>query len=346
MKIRQIAKNKKLIVGIGSALIDILIHEEDDFLKKTGAIKGGMKYVDGEFIEQTLLQTSQKPFIVPGGSACNTVVGIGKLGGEACFVGKSGMGQMARLFETDLKRNNVNPALFKSSSPTGRVLSIITPDAQRSMLTFLGASSEIQPNEITENCFNNAAIVHIEGFLLFNEDLILKALKVAKSVGALVSLDLASFTVVEQSKPLLKKIIYDFVDILIANEDEAKAYTGYSDENKAVNSMAEKTYISALKVGKRGSFIAHNGRTIKIEPMGDGGAVDTTGAGDLWASGFLFGLVNGFSLEKCGKLGSACGYEVCQFMGASIPEEGWRRIKKFWRHNGSKKDIPCSQKGP
>jgi len=329
MKIRQIAKNKKLIVGVGSALIDILIHEDDDFLKKTGAIKGGMKYVDGKFIEQTLLQTSQKPFIVPGGSACNTVVGIGKLGGEACFVGKSGMGQMARLLETDLKKNNVNPALFKSSSPTGRVLSIITPDAQRSMLTFLGASSEIQPSEITENCFNNAAIVHIEGFLLFNEDLILKALKVAKSVDALVSLDLASFTVVEQSKSLLKKIIYDFVDILIANEDEAKAYTGYSDENRAVNSMAENTYIAALKVGKRGSFIAHNGRTIKIEPMGDGGAVDTTGAGDLWASGFLFGLVNGFSFEKCGKLGSACGYEVCQVMGASIPEEGWLRIKKI-----------------
>jgi sugar/nucleoside kinase (ribokinase family) len=329
MKIRQMDKNKKLIVGVGSALIDILIHEENDFLEKTGAIKGGMKYVDREFIEQTLLQTCQKPIIVPGGSACNTVVGIGKLGGEACFVGKSGMDHMACLFEADLKKNNVDPALFKSSSSTGRVLSIITPDAQRSMFTYLGASSEIQPVEITENCFNNAAIVHIEGYLLFNEDLIIKALKVAKSVGALVSLDLASFTVVEQSKTLLKKIIYDFVDILIANEDEAKAYTGYSDENKAVNSMAENTYIATLKVGKRGSFIACNGRTIKIEPMGDGGAVDTTGAGDLWASGFLFGLVNGFSLEKCGKLGSACGYEVCQVMGASIPEEGWLRIKKI-----------------
>lgn len=329
MEIRQIDKNKKLIVGIGSALIDILIHEEDDFLKKTGAIKGGMKYVDGEFIEQTLLQTSQKPIIVPGGSACNTVVGIGKLGGKACFVGKSGMDHMASLFETDLKKNNVNPALFKSSSPTGRVLSIITPDAQRSMFTFLGASSEIQPVEITEKCFNNAAIVHIEGYLLFNEDLMLKALKVAKSVGALVSLDLASFTVVEQSKTVLKRIINDFVDILIANEDEAKAYTGYSDENKAVNSMAENTHIAVLKVGKRGSFIAHNGKTIKIEPMGDGSAVDSTGAGDLWASGFLFGLVNGFSLEKCGKLGSASGYEVCQVMGASIPEEGWQRIKKI-----------------
>lgn len=327
--IKQIDKNKKRIVGIGSALIDILAHEEDDFLEQTGAVKGGMKYVDWEFIEQTLLHTTQKPIIVPGGSACNTVVGIGKLGGEACFVGKSGVGHMARLFETDLKRNNVDPALFKSSSPTGRVLSIITPDAQRSMFTFLGASSEIQPDEITENCFKNAAIVHIEGYLLFNEELIMRALQVAKDVGALVSLDLASFTVVEQSKTILKSIINDFVDILIANEDEAQAYTGYSNENKAVCSMAENTHIAVLKVGKRGSFIAHNKKTIRIEPMGDGSAVDTTGAGDLWASGFLFGLVNGFSLEKCGKLGSACGYEVCQVMGANIPEEGWQRIKKL-----------------
>jgi sugar/nucleoside kinase (ribokinase family) len=329
MVVRQTDKNKKLIVGVGSALIDILTHEEDGFLEKTGAVKGGMKYVDREFIEQALLQTSQKPIIVPGGSACNTVVGIGKLGGEACFVGKSGAGNMGRLFETDLEKNNVNPTLFKSSSPTGRVLSIITPDAQRSMFTFLGASSEILPDEITENCFKNAAIVHIEGYLLFNEDLIMKALKVAKSVGALISLDLASFTVVEQSKTVLKRIINDFVDILIANEDEAQAYTGYSDENKAVCSMAENTHIAALKVGKRGSFIAHNGKIIKIEPMGDGTAVDTTGAGDLWASGFLYGLVNGFSFEKCGKLGSACGYEVCQVMGANIPEEGWQRIKKL-----------------
>ena len=327
MNIRQMDKNKKLIVGIGSALIDILIHEQEEFLKKTGAIKGGMKYVGREFIEKTLLQTSQKPIIVPGGSACNTVVGIGKLGGEACFVGKSGAGHMARLFETDLKKNNVNPALFTSPSSTGRVLSIITPDAQRSMFTFLGASSEIQPDEITENCFKNAAIVHIEGYLLFNEDLIIRALEAAKSVGALVSMDLASFTVVEQSKTVLKRIINDFVDILMANEDEAQAYTGYSDESKAICSMAENTLIAVLKVGKRGSFIAHNDKTITIEPMGDGAAVDTTGAGDLWASGFLFGLVNGFSLEKCGKLGSACGYEVCQVMGANIPEEGWQRIK-------------------
>jgi sugar/nucleoside kinase (ribokinase family) len=329
MVIRQIDKNKKLIVGVGSALIDILAHEDDDFLEKTGAVKGGMRYVDREFIEQTLSRTSNKPTIVPGGSACNTVVGIGRLGGSARFVGKSGSGSMARLLETDLKKNNVDPALLKSSSPTGRVLSIITPDAQRSMLTFLGASSETQPNEINENFFKYAAIVHIEGYLLFNEDLIMAVLKAAKDVGALISLDLASFTVVEESKTILKKIITDFVDILIANEDEAKAFTGYSDEIKAIRSMAANTHIAVLKVGERGSFIHRNGKTIKVAPMGDGRVVDTTGAGDLWASGFLFGLVNGFGLEQCGRLGSACGYEVCRVIGANIPEDGWQRIKKL-----------------
>ena len=138
-------KQKRLIVGIGSALVDILVHEDNEFLAKTGAVKGGMKYVDREFIELAVSQTSKKPIIMPGGSACNTVVGIGRLGGSARFVGKSGNGEMAGLFETDLKNSNVETALFKSSSPTGRVLSIITPDAQRSMLTFLGAASETQP---------------------------------------------------------------------------------------------------------------------------------------------------------------------------------------------------------
>lgn len=325
----QIDKDKRLVVGVGSALIDILAHEDDAFLEKTGAAKGGMTYVDKDFIDKTLAQTTGKPHIVPGGSACNTVVGIGKLGGQARFVGKCGKGEMASFFETDLKNNNVDPAVFKSSSPTGRVLSIITPDAQRSMFTFLGASSEAQPEEITKEFFANAAIVHIEGYLLFNEDLILAALNSAKEAGALVSLDLASFTIVEKSKTFLEIIVRDFVDILIANEDEAQVFTGYSDEIKAVSALAENAHIAALKVGERGSFISNAGKIIKVEPMGPGAVVDTTGAGDLWASGFLYGLVNGYSLEKCGKLGSACGYEVCKVVGANIPEEGWQRINKL-----------------
>jgi sugar/nucleoside kinase (ribokinase family) len=336
MFLGQKFKHRKLVVGVGSALVDILAREDDDFLHKTGAIKGGMKYVDKEFIELTMSQVSKKPTMVPGGSACNTVIGIGKLGGSARFVGKRGKGKIGGFFETNLRKNNVDPVLFKSSSFTGRVLSIITGDAQRSMFTFLGASSETQPEEITKKCFENAAIVHIEGYLLFNEDLILAALTAAKEAGAMISLDLASFTVVEESKVLLKKIVKDFVDILLANEDEALAFTGYSDEIKAAAALSEHTHIAALKVGERGSYIAHGGNIVKIEPMSPDTAVDTTGAGDLWASGFLFALVNGYSLEQCANLGSACGHEVCQVIGANIPEQGWQRIKKYWRNHGEK----------
>jgi sugar/nucleoside kinase (ribokinase family) len=327
VKLPFINSNRQLIVGIGSALVDILIHEGDDFLINTGAVKGGMTLVDKETIDRNLALSSGNASIVPGGSACNTIVGIGKLGGTAKFVGKCGQGHMGKLIEADLKNQNVMPMLFRSASPTGRVLSIISPDAQRSMFTFLGASGETRPEEITAKIFKDAAVVHVEGYMLFNPELIQAALSAAKSVGAKISLDLASFTVVNESKELLGQLVDNFVDILIANEDEAKAYTGHSDELLAIEALSAQADLAVLKVGPRGSYISYEGNTVTIDPVGDGYALDTTGAGDMWAAGFLFGLVNGYSLEKCGRLGSACGYEVCQVVGANIPDEGWERIK-------------------
>ena len=322
-------KDKKLIVGVGSALIDILAHEREDFLSKTGAVKGGMTYVGKEFIDKTLLLSSQPPILVPGGSACNTVVGVGKLGGAARFIGKCGSGAMGDFFRNDLRRQNVEPALLHSDSPTGRVLAIITPDAQRSMFTFLGASAEIRPQDITKAFFKNAAIVHVEGYLLFNPELILKVLKAAKSAGAKISLDLASFNVVQESHGQLQQIVKSFVDILLANEDEALAYTGEKDEIRAIRAMAADAEIAVLKVGERGSFIAYRNQIIPIEPKTGAPVIDSTGAGDLWAAGFLYGLVNGYALEQCGELGSACGYEVCRVIGACIPDAGWERIRKL-----------------
>jgi sugar/nucleoside kinase (ribokinase family) len=161
---------------------DILAYEGEDFVKKTGAAKGGMIYVEKEFIEQTLAMSSQQPTIVPGGSACNTIVGVANLGGVARFIGKCGNGELGIFFENDLQRQNVEPALLRSNSPTGRVLSIVTPDAQRSMFTCLGAAAEMLPEDISENFFENAAVVHIEGYLLFNPQLILKVLKTG-SIG-------------------------------------------------------------------------------------------------------------------------------------------------------------------
>jgi len=320
----------KMITGLGSALVDILIHESDSFLETTGAAKGGMELVAEEAIQAILDRSQAEKQVVPGGSACNTIIGVGSLGGQGRFVGKCGQDEFGSLFANDLEKNQVDPILFPSASPTGRVLSIITPDAQRTMLTCLGASAETSPQEITDDCFIHSAIVHLEGYLLFNQELMTAALQVAKKTGAAVSLDLASFTVVEQSMGFLEQIVHDYVDILIANEDEARAFTGFSDEQKAIAALSEKAKIAVLKVGKKGSYIADHGNIVRIQAQeGAGGVIDTTGAGDLWASGFLFGMVNGFSTETCGKLASACGFEVCQVVGASIPEEGWQRIRSL-----------------
>lgn len=314
------------IIGLGSALVDILVNENDEFLTETGAQKGGMTLVDSRFIETALSRADGKPHVVPGGSACNTIIGISRLGGHGCFVGKCGEDKLGEMFENDLKENNVAPMLFKSKTPTGQVLSVVTPDAQRTMFTYLGASSEMTIQEISEGLFEGASIVHIEGYLLFNQDLMLSALKTAKKAGARVSLDLASFTVVEQSKDILDEIVSNYVDILIANEDEARVFTGFADEEKAISALGNHVELAVLKLGKQGSIIYNHGKTYRILPVGSGDIIDTTGAGDLWASGFLFGLLSDFSYEKCGALASACGYEVCRVMGASIPEDGWTRI--------------------
>ncbi len=319
--------NGGLVAGIGSALVDILIHEEEPFLASAGLPKGGMVLVDGPRLETVLRSGSGKPVIVPGGSACNTVIGVARLGGSARFVGKRGEDELGGVFEAALQRSGVEAVLFTSELPTGRVLSIITPDAQRSMLTYLGAAAENRPEEISPQCFSGAAIVHIEGYLSFNPDLMRAAIQSAKAAGARISLDLASYTVVASAKALLETIVHNDVDILVANEDEARAFTGYSEEDKALAGLAEAVDIAALKLGKRGSCIASGGETVRVAAQGTGHAVDTTGAGDLWASGFLYGLVNGWPLKRCGELGSLCGYEVCQVTGASIPEAGWERIR-------------------
>jgi sugar/nucleoside kinase (ribokinase family) len=322
--------SRKTIAAVGSALVDICILEDDTFLAQTGGSKGGMTLVEKDFIQGALTRTTRTPVVVPGGSACNTILGIGALGSKARFIGKRGNDDLGVLFEKGLINHNVEPLLMQSDTPTGHVLSVITPDAQRSMFTYLGASSETRPEEILTEHFSDCAFVHIEGYLLFNENLMMAALRAAKKAGALISLDLASFTVVEVARDLLNSICKEYVDILIANEDEARAFTGYDDEQMALAELGKRAEIAVLKVGKRGSYITHNGAVFAVKAIGSDTAIDTTGAGDLWAAGFLYGLLKGYSLDKCGEIGSACGYEVCQVMGASIPEAGWNRIKKLF----------------
>ncbi len=329
MNIDILKNDSKLAVGVGSALMDILLKESDDFVKNTGAAKGGMTLVEADDIEGFLAKSNNETEFVPGGSACNTIIGLGKLCKKAKFIGKRGNDQLGNDLDVALQEHNVEPLLEITNTPTGRVLSIITPDAQRTMFTYLGAAAESAPEEMLAEKFKDAAIVHLEGYLLFNKDLIFAALKAAKEAGAIISLDLAAFTVVEAAKDILDEIVRDYVDILLANEDEAKAFTGIENEEESLKKLSENVEIAVLKVGKRGSYISYKNEVTKVGILGDGNAIDTTGAGDLWASGFLYGVLNGLSVEKCGEIASACGYEVVQVIGAHIPSAGWARIRKI-----------------
>jgi len=322
------AGSPRLVVGIGSVLVDILVPTSDEFVRRSGVPKGGMVYFDADTIHQVMQRADGKAQVVPGGAACNTILGVACLGGETRFLGKRGQDEFGHLFEKDLGRHRVDPFLIKAPTPTGRVLSLITPDSQRTMLTYLGAAAEMTPSEIPGNAFEEAAIALIEGYLVYNRDLFLFALEKARTAGAKIVLDLASFTVVEENRDFLKAVIQEYVDIVVANEDEAATFTGCREEPAALDALATLADLAVLKVGARGSMIAADGRICRIEPVQANDIVDTTGAGDLWAAGFLYGLVNGMPLEECGRLASMCGYEVCRVLGASIPEESWQRIRR------------------
>ena len=322
-------KKNGRVVGVGSALVDLLLHEDEVFVSRLTGAKGGMTYVEAEFAQTVLDQSAAQATIVPGGSACNTIVGIGRLGGSCRMIGKLGRDELGEFFARGLSANSVEPVLTYSDTPTGRVLSIITPDAERTMFTCLGASAEMTSADVDPAGLADADIVHAEGYLLFNHDLIKDVLQKAKAAGALISLDLAAYTVVEASQAYLGQLVEEYVDILIANEDEARVFTGHTEEEKALATLADRSAYAVLKLGKRGSLIAHDGEVVEVAAQGDGHAVDTTGAGDLWASGFLYGLTHGMNLEQAGWLGSACGYEVCQVSGAAIPDDGWARINSL-----------------
>ncbi len=320
---------RKRIVGIGSALVDILVSTDDAFVAQTGVPKGGMIYFDPPVIDQVLKDAGATPQIVPGGAACNTITGVARLGGETRFLGKRGRDEFGERFEAALVRHGVDTLLADSATPTGRVLSLITPDSQRTMLTYLGASSEMVPEEVPPAYFQDCAVALIEGYLVYNRTLFQHAMQSARQAGTRIALDLSSFTVVDENHRNLKSIVARYVDILIANEDEARAFTGLEDETAAVRALAEQAELAVVKRGARGSLIGHGDQIITVPAHGEGNVVDTTGAGDLWASGFLFGLVQGLPLAQCGKLASVCGYEVCCVIGASIPAEGWQRIRQF-----------------
>ena len=316
----------KKILGVGNALTDILLQiESDEVLKELNLPKGSMQLVDKEKQEQiyNYFQNKSRKMIA-GGSASNSINGITRLGGQAGFMGKVGRDDVGEFYLKDSIENGVLLHLLESETPSGRCLVLISKDGERTMCTFLGAAAELIPDDLNEELFKDYDIFHIEGYLVQNHNLIRDAVKLAKKAGLLVSLDLASYNIVDENLEFLNEIIRDYVDILFSNEEEARSFTGKGPLD-ALNEFAELVPIAIVKVGKGGSYIKSDNRIYGIQAC-ESDCIDSTGAGDLYAAGFLYGYARNYPLDICGEIGSLVAGNVIEVVGAKISEERWAQI--------------------
>jgi sugar/nucleoside kinase (ribokinase family) len=314
-----------LILGMGNALTDILVPANDALLAEYQLPKGSMQWVDADRAQQ-LVKRIEAGNRCAGGCAANTICGLGELGVKSAFIGKIGQDPTGDFFESDLKSHAVDSRLFRATSASGTALTFMTPDGERTFAVHLGAAVELVAEELIPEQFADADYFHIEGYLVQNHELIATAIDMAKAAGATVSIDLASYNVVEENLEFIKSLLNKGLDIVFANEQEALAFTGQPEE-KALAILAEQCQIAIVKLGGRGSLIAKGQKreflkTQRIDP------IDTTGAGDLYATGFLYGLAKGLDLATCGRIASCVAGEIIQVQGTKLAKKTWRNIKQ------------------
>lgn len=315
------------IIGIGNALVDVLTQLEDDnLLKELELPRGSMQLVDAVRAAQIQEKSKNlKKQMASGGSAANTIHGLAQLGMETAFIGNVGKDETGKFFEEDLKNSGIKPILFYSDSPSGIANGMISPDGERTFGTFLGAALELSADMLAKSNFEGYDFLHVEGYLVQNHQLLETILRLANEAGLKVSLDLASYNIVEENIDFLHDMVRNYVDIVFANEEEAKAFTGKEPE-EALNDIAAITDIAIVKVGSKGSMIKHGNTITYVSPV-KAHSVDTTGAGDLYASGFLYGLANNLGFEKAGYLGSLLAGTVIEVVGAKFGEDKWQEIR-------------------
>lgn len=317
------------ILGIGNALVDIMVLVDDDqIISYLNLPKGGMTLVDGDLSAMIQKEISHMDIkIATGGSVANAINGIAGLDVACGFVGTIGRDDLGLLFKNDMLKRGIEVKLKENEFPTGRAVGFVSPGGERTFATYLGAAVEMGPDDINPELFAGYDLFFIEGYLVFNQPLIMAAASAAKLAGLTIALDLASYNVVEANLNILNELVDNYIDIVFANEEEAKSFTGLQPE-EALKNLATRCDIAVVKVGKEGAFVRQGDREWHI-PAFETTVIDTTGAGDYFAAGFLAGLANGCDLGKCGVIGSIMAAEVIQVVGAELDDSRWAEIKKL-----------------
>jgi len=319
----------KNILGIGNALVDVMtVINDDSILGKFSLPKGSMQLVNSDMSQ--LIKTDTADLIsklASGGSAANTIHGLAMLGLKTGFIGSIGKDEMGDFFENDMKFAGINSMLTRRNSVTGTAVALISPDSERTFATHLGAAVEVDAPDLNSRLFNGYDILYLEGYLIFNKSLVETACRLAKERNMKIALDLASYNVVEAKLDDFKEIVEKYVDIVFANEEEAHAFTGLGP-NEALNYISGFCEIAVIKVGSEGSMIKRGDEVIRINAA-DVNLKDTTGAGDLYAAGFLYGYALDLNLEVCGLLGSILAGHVIEIVGARMDQDKWKEIRNI-----------------
>ena len=358
------------IIGIGNALLDVLIRLDNDHpLTESGIKKGAM-----DLIDELTMRRIQKAYAglerleAPGGSVCNTMRALARLcertawrndersesrdhlrampskeelflrsekmqhgdwmarhGADVGYIGKIGNDTAGAVYEKEIRKAGVHPYLFVTEGLSGCSTVLISPDGERTMATFLGPAGALSNDEIPDEILQAFDCLYIEGYLIVNEKLFLPMLKRAKRMGLKVALDLSNFNIVNGFKNMLKEVIPAYVDILFSNESEANAYTGLP-AIEAIDLIADTVEIAVVTVGKEGVWAKQGNRKLHDAAISNR-VVDTTGAGDHFAAGFLFGYSRDATLEQSTRIGSLLSANVIETVGAQIPDACWTQIK-------------------
>ena len=323
----------KSILGIGNALTDILaVLPDDSLLSEYHLPKGSMQHVDMETGDK--IWAALKPLgvkYVAGGSAANTITCTSILGMPSGFIGKIGDDELGLLFKSDQEQYGVKTTLLKSPHSSGRSMVFVSGgNADRTFAVYLGAALDLVPEDLKPEFFEGYDYFHIEGYLVQNQALARRAVELAHKAGCIISIDMASYNVVESNLAFLHDIVERYVDIVFANETESKAFTKLDDPRKALDEIARMCKVAVVKVGKDGSWI-RSGENIHFIEAYPAQTIDATGAGDTYAAGFLFAHSLGLPLEACGHAGSIIAAKVVEVLGTKIDIPRWKSAKNQLR---------------
>ena len=317
------------IIGIGNALTDMLVNlANDNVLEEYQLAKGSMSLVDSQLQTAISKSVAGCPYSLSlGGSAANAIRAMARLGCKVGFIGKVGEDTTGEFYEQALRNIGIEPFMLRSEHRSGKCLALVSEDGERTFVTHLGAAADLQAEDIDGTILDSYDCLYIEGYLVQDHDLIRTTMARAKQHGLKVAIDLASFNVVRENREFLHDLVERYVDIIFANEEEAYEFSGRRDAMEALLYIGKMCELTVVKTGIRGALIKRGDEIVEVGIMAAAKRVDTTGAGDFYAAGFLTALCEGLSLRQCGTIGAITAGKVIEVVGTTLSEETWNEIE-------------------